>query len=56
MTIIDQARANKNKAQSDLSAYTQDYNDAVAKQRAAQNDIVSAELKVKQIESAIAGA
>ena len=49
LTIIDQTRANKAKAQSDLAAYTQDYNDAINKQRDAQNAIINAELKVKQI-------
>ena len=42
LKIIDQAKANKDKAQSDIQTYTQAYNDAVAAQRAAQNDIITA--------------
>lgn len=53
LKIIDQAKANKDKAQSDIQTYTQAYNDAVASQRAAQNDIITAENKVSQITSAI---
>lgn len=49
LTIIDQARANKLQAQNDLGRYTQAYNDAIRNQRNAQNAIISAELKVKQI-------
>lgn len=41
LSIIDQARANRDKAQNDISAYTQAYNDAVNAQRDAQNDIIS---------------
>lgn len=53
MTIIDQAKANKDKAQNDIQTYTQAYNDAVAAQRKAQNDIITAETKTSQIVSAI---
>jgi hypothetical protein len=53
LSIIDQARANKDKAQRDIQTYTQAYNDAVTAQRAAQNDIIAAETKVSQIVSAI---
>ena len=53
LKIIDQARANKDKAQSDIQTYTQAYNDAVTAQRAAQNDIIAAETRVSQIVSAI---
>lgn len=56
LSIIDQARANKLQAQNDLARYTQGYNDALKKQRDSQNAIISAETKVKQIQSAIAGA
>ncbi len=42
LKIIDQARANKDKAQNDIQPYTQAYNDAVAGQRGAQNDIIAA--------------
>lgn len=53
MKIIDQAKANKDKAQSDIQTYTQAYNDAVNAQRSAQNDIISVETKSSQIVSAI---
>lgn len=53
LKIIDQAKANKDKAQNDILTYTQAYNDAVAAQRGAQNDIMAAETKVSQISSAI---
>lgn len=53
LKIIDQAKANRDKAQSDIQTYTQAYNDAVTAQRAAQNDIIAAETKVSQIVSAI---
>lgn len=53
MKIIDQARANRDQAQSDIQVYTQAYNDAVAGQRNAQNDVISAETRVTQITSAI---
>lgn len=53
LKIIDQARANKDKAQSDIQTYTSAYNDAVAAQRAAQNDIIALESKASQIVSAI---
>ena len=56
LTIIDQARANKLKAQNDLARYTQAYNTALKDQRDAQNAIITAEIKVKQIQSALAGA
>lgn len=36
MTIIDQARANKNKLEKDITLYTNNYNKAVASQRSAQ--------------------
>lgn len=51
--IIDQARANKDKAQNDIQAYTQAYNDAVAVQRNAQNEIIASETKSSQIVTAI---
>lgn len=51
--IIDQARANRDKAQNDIAPYTQAYNDAVAGQRNAQNDIIAAETRVSQITTAI---
>jgi len=53
ITIIDQARANRDKAQGDIQPYTQAYNDAVAAQRAAQNDVIAAETRVSQITTAI---
>jgi chromosome segregation ATPase len=53
LKIIDQARANKDKAQNDIQAYTQAYNDAVAGQRNAQNDIISIETRTSQIVGAI---
>jgi uncharacterized coiled-coil DUF342 family protein len=53
LKIIDQARANKDKAQSDIQTYTQAYNDAVTAQRTAQNDIIAAETRSSQIVSAI---
>jgi len=53
LKIIDQAKANKDKAQRDIETYTQAYNDAVTAQRNAQNDIISTETKVSQIVSAI---
>lgn len=53
LTIIDQANANRNQAQSDIKTYTQAYNDAITNQRAAQNDILAAETRVSQIVSAI---
>jgi len=42
LKIIDQARANRDQAQNDIQLYTQAYNDAVAGQRGAQNDIIGA--------------
>lgn len=56
LTIIDQARANKVKAQADLTTYTGRYNDALKAQRAAQEVIISIEIRITQIKSAIAGA
>lgn len=53
LAIIDQANANKNKAQSDIQTYTQAYNDAVTAQRTAQNDIITIETKSSQIVSAL---
>jgi len=53
LSIIDQANANKNKAQNDIQTYTQAYNDAVTAQRTAQNDIITIETKSSQIISAI---
>lgn len=41
LSIIDQANANRNKAQNDIQTYTQAYNDAVNSQRTAQNDIIT---------------
>ena len=53
MTIIDQANANRNKAQGDIQTFTQAYNDAVTNQRGAQNGILAAETRSAQIVSAI---
>lgn len=53
LTIIDQARANKYKAQTDLTTYNQAYNVAIKEQKNAQNTIITAELKIKQIETSI---
>jgi chromosome segregation ATPase len=53
LRIIDQANANRNKAQGDIQNFTQAYNDAVTNQRAAQNAILSAETRSAQIVSAI---
>ena len=55
MSIIDQARANRNYAQQSLETYIQAYNDALAAQRSAQNAIIAAETKRTQIISAIEG-
>ena len=41
MTIIDQARANKYKAEKDITQYTNSYNQAVAGQRNSQQAIYS---------------
>ena len=56
LTIIDQARANRDYAKSQLDAYVEAYNDALSAQRKAQNAIIAAETKRTQIISAIAGA
>ena len=56
LKIIDQARANRNFAQSNLELYAAEYNDALAAQRRAQNDIIAAETRRTQITSAIEGA
>ena len=56
LTIIDQARANRDYAKSQLDAYVEAYNDALGAQRKAQNAIIAAETKRTQIISAIAGA
>jgi len=53
LRIIDQAKANRDKAQGDIQTYTQAYNDAVSAQRTAQNDIIAAETRVSQITTAI---
>ena len=53
LTIIDQANANKNQAQTLISKYTNDYNTAVQNQRQSQNDIISIETTLTQITSAI---
>lgn len=53
LKIIDQARANKAQAQADLATYTQRYDDAVKRQREAQELIISIEIKITQIRSAI---
>ena len=53
LRIIDQANANRNKAQGDIQTFTQAYNDAVTNQRAAQNVIIGAETRSAQIVSAI---
>ena len=55
LTIIDQARANRNYAKSKLESYVEAYNDALAAQRRAQNEIIAAETKRTQIISAIEG-
>jgi chromosome segregation ATPase len=56
LKIIDQARANKKYAESQLEVYVKQYNDALAAQRKAQNAIIAAETKRTQIFSAIEGA
>ena len=56
LKIIDQARANRNYAQNNLEIYAREYNDALAGQRRAQNDIIAAETRRSQITSAIEGA
>ena len=56
LKIIDQARANRNYAQNNLEVYAREYNDALAAQRRAQNDIIAAETRRSQITSAIEGA
>lgn len=53
MTIIDQARANKDKAEKDITTYTNAYNAAVTNQRSVQTQIYNIEIKVSQISSAI---
>lgn len=53
LAIIDQARANRDKAQGDIQLYTSAYNDAVGAQRGSQNAIISAETRVTQITTAI---
>lgn len=55
MTIIDQARANRNNARSQLQSYAAAYNDALAAQRRAQNNIITLETRRTQITSAIEG-
>ncbi len=55
LTIIDQARANRNYAKSKLESYVEAYNDALAAQRRAQNEIIATETKRTQIISAIEG-
>lgn len=37
LRLIDQAKANKDKAQSNIQVYTQAYNDAITAQKNAQN-------------------
>lgn len=56
LTIIDQTRANKAQAQANLQLYTTQYNDALVRQRAAQEAIIAIEIKATQITSAIEGA
>ena len=56
LKIIDQARANRNFAKSNLEVYAREYNDALSAQRRAQNDIIAAETRRSQITSAIEGA
>jgi len=41
LSIIDQARANRNYARNQLKSYVEAYNDALAAQRKAQNDIIA---------------
>ena len=53
LKIIDQARANKAQAQADLSIYTNRYEAAIKKQRETQEVIISLEIKITQIRSAI---
>lgn len=55
LTIIDQARANKNQAFLDISKYNAALNDAKAKQRDSQTLIVSIQVRIQQISSAIQG-
>jgi hypothetical protein len=42
LTIIDQARANRNYAKHKLQSYVEAYNDALAAQRKAQNNVIAA--------------
>lgn len=53
LKIIDQGKANKDKAQTDIYTYTQAYNDAIYAQRSIQNEIINIENKSSQIVSAI---
>ena len=56
LTIIDQARANRNYAQTKLEVYVKAYNDALEEQRKSQDAIIAAETRRSQIFSAIEGA
>lgn len=56
LKIIDQARANRHHAESQLEVYVRAYNEALAAQRRAQNEIIAAETRRTQIFSAIGGA
>lgn len=55
MVIIDQARANRDYARNKMEIYAEEYNDALALQRKAQNNIIALETKRTQIVSAIDG-
>lgn len=55
LAIIDQARSNKNKAYADIELYTVKYKEAQTRQRATQESIIAAQLKIDQINSAITG-
>lgn len=55
LTIIDQARANRNKAYSEITFYSNSYKEAQAVQRKTQDTIIAINTKVQQIISAING-
>lgn len=55
LTIIDQARANRDYAEKHLEKYIMAYNDALKHQRKTQNEIIAFETRKSQIASAIEG-
>lgn len=55
LTIIDQARANRDYAEKHLEKYIMAYNDALSHQRRTQNEIIAYETRKSQIASAIEG-